>query len=765
MFFAFLLAIACQAPGDKPVPAPDDVQDTDVVASDTDVAPPADTRRPLCVEENAPPPVAADLAAWADSCFAGTNRFVGQARLAELEALGEDNLGTTDDEVIRNRIERGYQRLRQGFTDAALTDLTLALNSAEFVGSPWLGRAREILAIAWMRRAELDNCVLSGTGNACLAPFSPDAVHTREQGMTQASALWTSFLYEDDPYKPGAWWLLNVCAMALGTFPDGVDPMWRAPDGILVPEETMPAWTNVAPGLGLAVPDNAGTSALDDFDGDGRMDVLFTSHNPHNGMRLYLNQGDGHFCKASNASGLAAIPGVLGASVDDFDNDGDLDIAAPHGGWYGPDAMIRMSLLQNDGEGRFTDVAVAAGVHEPVGPSQVAAWADVDGDGWLDLFVGRERAGAVQPRSSLYMNQRDGTFEDVAVAVGVASNGFVKGAAWGDFDNDGDPDLYVSGFGNPNHLYRNDRDSQTFTDVTRGTGTADPLQSFSTWWFDYDQDGWLDLFVTAYPLDYGGDSPLSPTFGRAAEGYVSDVFGIVPPGTAENAIVYHNLQDHFERVQDELTLNDVLAPMGTNIGDFDMDGWPDIYMGTGAPAYDAIEPNIAYHNVGGTRFTDVTTAVGMGHLQKGHGVSFGDLDDDGDEDILADIGGAYTGDAFPDALFLNPTTGAHGVTLQLEGTTSSRTATGARVRIVTPERTFYHVVGMASSFGNNSHPIEAGLGQATTITQVEIDWPLTGTQIITGVPLDEVVVIHEGEGMVASRPWARIPVAEAAAAP
>jgi hypothetical protein len=326
-------------------------------------------------------------------------------------------------------------------------------------------------------------------------------------------------------------------------------------------------------------------------------------------------------------------------------------------------------------------------------------------------------------------------------------------------DNDGDPDLYVSVMAGDNHLFRNDRDERRFTDITRATGTKGPRASFSTWWFDYDQDGWLDLFATGYPITFVSRGPLSDDFGRAVEGYIEDIFELSDDG--EHAALYHNLSNGFEDVSVELALDDVLAPMGTNFGDLNVDGWPDIYMGTGSAGFDALDPSVAYLNQSGERFLDVTTSTGLGHLQKGHGIAFGDLDEDGDEDILADIGGAFTGDDFPDALFLNPTndrdtTTRHTVHLRLEGVTANRSAFGAEVRVVTPGRTFYHWVGNGSSFGANSTQVEVALADETEVQWIEIDWPYGETEIIEAIELDAVSWIRQGEGVVRSRPLLRM---------
>ena len=172
----------------------------------------------------------------------------------------------------------------------------------------------------------------------------------------------------------------------------------------------------------------------------------------------------------------------------------------------------------------------------------------------------------------------------------------------------------------------------------------------------------------------------------------------------------------------------------------------------GAPDFDALEPNTAYRNQEGARFADVTSAVGLGHLQKGHGVAFGDIDNDGDEDLLVDIGGAFPGDDFPNALFLNPSEGAHSLSLELEGVTTSRSAVGARVRVITPSRTFHHMVGTGGSFGNSSLRVEAGLGEEDEITAVEVDWPWGGTEVITGVEVGTLIRIRQGEGLISATP-------------
>jgi len=202
--------------------------------------------------------------------------------------------------------------------------------------------------------------------------------------------------------------------------------------------------------------------------------------------------------------------------------------------------------------------------------------------------------------------------------------------------------------------------------------------------------------------------------------------------------------------------------MGMSWGDIDMDGFPEPYLATGAPEYDALEPNISYRNDGGSYFYDVTTATRTGHIQKGHGTSFGDVDEDGDEDLFVSAGGAFRGDPSPDLLFGNPSNADgvvnhHAVTLRLEGVTANRSAIGAKVQVVTPGRSFWQTVGQTGSFGGNSLQLEFGLADQTEVTEVRVRWPgASEDEVITDVALDEVSVIRQGQGVVDHHAYARI---------
>jgi hypothetical protein len=191
--------------------------------------------------------------------------------------------------------------------------------------------------------------------------------------------------------------------------------------------------------------------------------------------------------------------------------------------------------------------------------------------------------------------------------------------------------------------------------------------------------------------------------------------------------------------------------MGSNFGDFDNDGWLDLYLGTGDPEISNLMPNRAFRNDRGGTFQDVTTSGGFGHLQKGHGVSFADLDHDGDQDIYHSVGGAFQGDFYRNALFENPGHDNDWITLKLEGTDSNAVGIGARIKIAIQEeggaeRTIYRTVTTGGSFGANPLRQQIGLGKAKMVQRMEVTWPVTGkTQVFTEVAANRFYAIRENQ--------------------
>jgi len=443
-------------------------------------------------------------------------------------------------------------------------------------------------------------------------------------------------------------------------------------------------------------------------------------------LRLFRNRGDGQFEERTVEAGLTGITGGLNMVQTDYNNDGRPDLHVIRGAWLGELGRLPDSLLKNNGDGTFADVTEEAGLLS-FHPKLSAAWFDANKDGWLDLFLGCETQpgkGRTHP-CQLFLNQGNGTFVESAAAAGVAVTGFVRGVTAGDFDNDGWPDLYISMLDQPNRLFRNDgrltngaSGGVRFTDVTARAGVGEPLSSFPCWFWDYDNDGWLDVFVCGYSKDYG-----SPT---AMSDYVADVLGL--PSAMDRPRLYRNNRDGtFRDVTRAAGLYHVSLTMGANFGDLDNDGLLDFYLGTGAPSFASLVPNQMYRNDAGRRFQNVTTAGGFGHLQKGHAIAFGDLNNDGQQEVVANIGGAYPGDSYFNAVFANPGHSNRWVCLKLVGKSSNRPAIGARIKVMVTgpagTREIHRVVGSGGSFGASPFRQEIGLGNAESIDFVEVQWP------------------------------------------
>ena len=231
--------------------------------------------------------------------------------------------------------------------------------------------------------------------------------------------------------------------------------------------------------------------------------------------------------------------------------------------------------------------------------------------------------------------------------------------------------------------------------------------------------------------------------------------------------LYRNLgADGFREVTREVGLDRPMAPMGCNIGDIDNDGFLDFYLGTGWFSYCGLVPNVLFKNVEGKRFEDVTMSSGTGHLQKGHGVSFADFDEDGDLDLFVETGGAVPGDKSYNQLFRNPGHGRHWLKIKLIGTRTNRAALGAGIHARIKgadgkERSIYRTVGNNSSFGGNSLVELIGLLDAARVETLTITWPTSlTTQTFRDVAADRTIAITEGSDAIEvlpphSRPTSR----------
>jgi hypothetical protein len=595
--------------------------------------------------------------------------------------------------------------------------------------------------LAHLRLGEQQNCQLNHTTESCLFPIGPGGVHRRPEGSREAVRLFTELL-KQRPTDLSARWLLNIGYMTMGEYPEHVPSEWLIPPALLAAEYDIKHFPDVAGLLGLDVDDLAGGSIVEDFDNDGNLDILISCWRLDAPMHFFWNDGHGHFVDRTEAAGLSLVTGGLNIMQADYNNDGFLDVLILRGGWLGAEGHHPNSLLRNNGDGTFADVTEEAGLLS-FHPTQAATWFDFNNDGWLDLFIANESYLSDTNACELFRNNRDGTFTECAAASGVARMGFFKGVASGDYNNDGRPDLFLSNRQGRTVLLRNDGPVGTnagpgapwhFTDVAAAAGVALTQGSFPTWFFDYDNDGRLDLFVCGYAITDVGD-------------VAADYLGMETKG-AKSHLFHNNGDGTFSDVSVATKLSRVIHGMGANYGDLDNDGWLDFYVGTGDPNFGTLIPNRMFRNAGGKLFQEVTASGGFGHLQKGHGISFADIDNDGDQDIYEVIGGAYTGDNYRNALFLNPGHSNHWVGLKLVGTRSNRAAIGARIKVVAQTasgtRDIYKTVNSGGSFGSSPLRQQIGLEKASSIERVEIYWPVTGqTQIIRGLEPDRFYLIRE----------------------
>ncbi len=670
------------------------------------------------------------------------NDFFGDASINRTRA---QLLGAPPDspQELLLRFDLGAEELRRGGTESAIEQLKQCYDLIPKVSGSIQPKARVevrktatfLLAVAYLRLGENENCVNCHTSESCIFPLAGGAIHEKREGSQKAIPYLEEVLTLA-PDDAAARWLLNLAHMTLGTYPKGVPEKYLMKPELFDSDEEFPRFIDIAERVGLDTRSLCGGAIADDFDGDGLLDIVVSNWDPKGQLKFFINTGKGKFTDQTKKAGLTGLYGGLNINQTDYNNDGYPDIYVMRGGWLAELGRHPNSLIRNNGDGTFTDVTLEAGLAKENFPTQTSSWADYNNDGQVDLYVGNETIGENPAPSQLFQNNGDGTFTDVATKAGVGNDRYTKAVVWGDYDNDDDPDLYVSCYGHPNRLYRNNGDG-TFTDVAPALGVERPIWSFPAWFWDFNNDGALDIFVASYEILDGTDSVARSYLGL--------------PLKAETLRLYQgDGKGGFREVSGEQKLTQLSLPMGSNFGDLDNDGFPDFYLGTGYPNYEALMPNLMYHNQGGNSFANVTTAGGFGHLQKGHAVVFADLDNDGDQDVFEQMGGAYPGDGFVDVLFENPGFKNHWLKLKLIGTKSNRAAIGARIRVEITEagkkRSVYCHVNSGGSFGASPLRKEIGLGKAQSIDLLEIHWPTSGTtQTFNGIKVDSCVEIREGE--------------------
>jgi tetratricopeptide (TPR) repeat protein len=584
---------------------------------------------------------------------------------------------------------------------------------------------QETIGGAYLHWAEMENGIYRNSGDMDLfPPVNPKASFEKKEESKLAIQYFTQFLmqYPDDIEVK---WLLNYAYSTLGEYPGGVPKAYLIPLSDFQSKEDIGRFIDVAPAAGLNVMREAGGLAVDDFENNGLLDIVVSSMETCDPIKYFHNNGNGTFTDRTTQAGLADQLGALNIMQVDYNNDGCMDLFIPRGGWEYPQ---RRSLMRNNCDGTFTDVTEASGLADNVAQTNSAVWVDIDNDGYLDLFIANENSP-----SQLFHNKGDGTFEDISHSAGIDQKAFSKGVTAADYDQDGYVDFYVSNLYGANNLYHNNG-NLTFTDVARQAGVQAPIVSFSAFFLDYDNDGWPDLFVTSYVTSVA----------ESIKTYLGQ------PHNAETLKLYRNKHDGtFEDVTEKVGLDKVFMPMGTGFGDIRNDGFLSIYLGSGNPSYTALVPHTLLLNKDGKQFVDITASSGTGELHKGHAISFADLDRSGNVAIVAQIGGAVPGDAHTMRVFKNPGNNNDWINVHLVGVKSNRSGVGAQIKVTVTDdaqapRSIYRTVGETSSFGSQPLEQHIGLGHNARIVAIDVWWPATNTrQHFANVDKNQFIEIKE----------------------
>lgn len=507
-------------------------------------------------------------------------------------------------------------------------------------------------------------------------------------------------------------WLLRVALDELKTQP-------KLPASVLFPVKPKTGtldFVDIAPKLGVNRFDGNGTCSWADYDGDGDQDLFLAGSGTF--MAVYRNDG-GKFAEVTGDVGLAKVPSGYSLNLVDYDNDGRPDLYISMNGWNGP---MPNRLFRNMG-GKFEDVTDKSGAGDP-GSGFVSLWGDLDNDGFLDLVIAN---GVLRDGSTpqIYRNNRNGTFANVTRAAGIVEppEWGAIGIALGDYDRDGDIDILINGLDRtPNRLYRNEG-GWKFTEVAKAAGILQPPHNgFVCFFFDYDNDGLPDILTTS----------LAP-WEAVVDGLRADYR---PNALHPDAVrLFRNKGDGtFSDVTMAAGLFYPMGVMGAGVADINNDGHLDIYFGTGDPQLSRLEPNRVFLNTGKGGFEDVTRMTPFARPgNKGHGVSFIDIDDDGDLDIYAQLGGHYQGDHAFNAFYENRAGGGNHW-IAIDGL-----PVGAQVTV---GKQYREVKGSEGFGATNPMRVHFGLGATSMIDELKVRWPDGQTAIKRAVPADRIIRVE-----------------------
>src|SRR5262245_20835800 len=442
--------------------------------------------------------------------------------------------------------------------------------------------------------------------------------------------------------------------------------------------------------------DSTGVSWAD-YDQDGYLDLFVSNFGTPRNF-LYHNNHDGTFARATNAPIATDIMSSEGCVWADFDNDGDLDLFVSVG--LGANDV----LYRNDGGGVFTRLTNSPPVQSG-GNSRGCAWADFDNDGWVDLFVANEQS----QNNFLFRNNGGNGFTRILTGAIATDRGNSYGCSWADYDNDGYQDLFVANNGVRSFLYHNEGNG-TFLKITNGATFTNIASSAGCAWGDYDNDGYLDLFVA---------------------------------NLGQRNFLYHNNRDGtFSLIRDAGHGQETSYSWGGAWADFDNDGHLDLFVVNGQPNGTGVK-DFLYRNRGDGTFEKMTLGSLVNDTSAGDGCAWGDFDNDGFLDLfVTNINGQNN------FLYCNNGNSNHWLVIQCEGRISNRSAIGTRLDLTAeiagvPVRQIREISAGSGYGSQNSLLVHFGVGQTTNILSLRIRWPSGIVQDLANLPVDQRLVVRE----------------------
>ena len=640
--------------------------------------------------------------------------------------------------------EQGKMKWVQGDFKNAIKTLKLSISKNGETESKlfWLaisylreGEEQNCLSVITKKSSKVSNISSPKHNNADYCSLPIKVYHRNKNGSENAVITLKKLLDEYDSGSKMYQWLLNFSYMTLDKFPDGVpskylikskfiDTFYGSTMKKMQKKYAYLDFPERANQLGINLLDSGKGVAIEDFNRDGYLDIFTVG--AYSNAKLYMNDRGIRFIDRTKEAGLSDVAQNHLVSAADYDNDGWIDL-------FVSQPFSHFRLLRNNQDGTFKDVTFESKLlSKPLDDdlwmfTWISTWADVDNDGDLDLFLGHRGqqifwyGGYMKKKQqvSLFYINDNGKFIESSEAYGltdILDNQSYIGAAFGDYDNDGYIDLFISSSTRHKSKLLRNINGKRFeeTNLARNNKIG-----FMAGFVDINHDGKLDLFQ-------GGG-------GLAFMATDQAVFGM-KGGENGNTIFMNTgkgFEERFDLFKDNMM---VIGSMGASYGDLNNDGCVDFYMGTGDPEGWHVLPNLMY--IGETKGTKCTGYMdnismlhGFGTTQKGHGIVFFDFDNDGDQDIYSSLGGMFPADVWPNQMFVNNSKLDNSwIKIRLRGHRSNSFGIGARIKVIATndagnEIIRHYYMNNKTGFGSAPYLAHIGLMNATAIKRVEVIWP------------------------------------------